>query len=73
MTRATLIELAPGCGYGVEEGAYPLEQLLAAEEAFTSSSVREVMPLVEIDGRPLGAGPAADRLQAALRALAAKV
>ena len=35
----------------VEEGAYPLEQLLAADEAFTSSSVREVMPLVEIDGR----------------------
>ena len=73
MTRATLLELAPGCGYGVEEGSYPLEQLLAAEEAFTSSSVREVMPLVEIDGRTLARGPAADRLQPALRELAAKV
>jgi hypothetical protein len=31
------------------------------------------MPLVEIDGAPLGRGPAADELQAALRKLAAKV
>ena len=26
VTRATLLELAPGCGYGVEEGSYPLER-----------------------------------------------
>jgi hypothetical protein len=31
------------------------------------------MPLVEIDGRKLGRGPAADELQGALRELAAKV
>ena len=43
------------------------EQLLAADEAFTSSSVREVMPLVEVDGAALGRGPAADVLQAGLR------
>jgi 4-amino-4-deoxychorismate lyase len=67
VTRAALSELAPSCGYQVEEGSYPLEDLLGAEEAFTSSSVREVMPLVEIDGRPLDRGPAADELQAALR------
>jgi 4-amino-4-deoxychorismate lyase len=73
VTRATLLELAPGCGYGVEEGSYPLERLLSAEEAVTSSSIREVMPLVEIDGRTLARGPAADRLQSALRELAAKV
>ena len=73
VTRATLMELAPACGYRVEEGAYPLEYLLDADEVFTSSSVREVMPLVEVDGRALGRGPAADELQEALRALAAKV
>jgi 4-amino-4-deoxychorismate lyase len=73
VTRATLLELAPGCGYRVEEGAYPLERLLEADEAFTSSSVREVMPLIQVDDRPLGRGPAADELQAALRELAAKV
>jgi 4-amino-4-deoxychorismate lyase len=73
VTRATLMELAPGCGYRVEEGAYPLARLLEAEEAFTSSSVREVMPLTQVDERQLGRGPAADELQAALRELAAKV
>jgi 4-amino-4-deoxychorismate lyase len=71
VTRAALIELAPACGYRVEEDAYPLQDLLDADEAFTSSSVREVMPLVQIDGRALGRGPAADELQQALRELAA--
>jgi len=71
VTRATLLELAPSCGYAVEDDAYPLDDVLGADEAFTSSSVREIMPLVEIDGRPLGRGPAADTLQGALRGLAA--
>lgn len=72
-TRAALLGLAAGLGYGVEEGAYPLDDLASAQEAFTSSSVREVMPIVEVDGRPLGRGPAADELQAALRRLATPV
>lgn len=70
VTRAALVELAPSLGYSVEEGAYPLAVLLGAEEAFTSSSVREILPVVELDDRPLGRGPAADELQAALRELA---
>jgi len=73
VTRATMIELAPECGFGVEEGAYPLSQLLEAEEAFTTSSVREVMPLAEVDGKALGRGPAADALQSALRKVVGKV
>jgi 4-amino-4-deoxychorismate lyase len=67
VTRAALLELAPRAGYDVVEGAYPLESLLEADEAFTSSSIREVLPLVEVDGRPLALGPAADALQRALR------
>jgi 4-amino-4-deoxychorismate lyase len=73
VTRAALVQLAPEYGYQVEEGSYPLAQLLAAEEAFTSSSVREVMPLVEVDGHDLGRGPAGDALQAALREVVGKV
>ena len=67
VTRAAVIELAAGSGYAVEEGAYTLGDLAGAEEAFTSSSVREVMPVVELDGAPIGRGAAADELQAALR------
>ena len=70
VTRAAVIELAAGSGYEVEEGAFPLGELTEAEEAFTSSSVREVMPVVELDGAPIGRGPAADELQAALRVAA---
>jgi 4-amino-4-deoxychorismate lyase len=73
VTRATMIELAPECGFRVEEGAYPLSQLLEAEEAFTTSSVREVMPLVEVDGKALGRGPASDALQETLRRVVGKV
>jgi 4-amino-4-deoxychorismate lyase len=66
-TRAALLELAPGLGYEIAESSFPLERLLAADEAFTSSSVREVLPVVAVDGHVLGRGPAADELQAALR------
>jgi 4-amino-4-deoxychorismate lyase len=70
VTRSTLLEEAEGLGYAVREGAYPVAELAAAEEAFTSSSVREVMPVIELDGAPIGGGspgPAARELQAALR------
>jgi 4-amino-4-deoxychorismate lyase len=67
VTRATVLELAGTAGYAVEEGQYGLTELLAADEAFTSSSVREVMPVTELDGAPISRGPAADDLQAALR------
>lgn len=67
VTRASVIELAGAAGYDVEEGAYTLTELLAADEAFTSSSVREVMPVTNVDDLPIGRGHAADELQAALR------
>ena len=66
-TRAALLELARGEGRDVEEGIYPLERLLEADEVFTSSSVREVMPVVSMDGHALERGPAAAELQDALR------
>ncbi len=73
VTRATLLELAGPLGYEVEEGVYPLARLARADEAFLTSSVREVMPVVELDGLPVGdgrPGPAAAALQRALRACA---
>jgi 4-amino-4-deoxychorismate lyase len=73
ITRAVLCELAPGLGLKVLEGVYTAEDLAAADEAFLSSSTREVMPVVEVDGVPVGdgrPGPGAADLQAALRHLA---
>jgi branched-subunit amino acid aminotransferase/4-amino-4-deoxychorismate lyase len=48
--------------------------LTAADEAFLSSSTREIMPVVEVDGTPIATGapgPTAAALQSALRHLAA--
>jgi branched-subunit amino acid aminotransferase/4-amino-4-deoxychorismate lyase len=75
VTRELLLELAAAQRYEVLEGAFAVAELAAAEEAFTSSAVREVMPVVELDGRPLGdgaPGPAARALQAALRETACR-
>jgi 4-amino-4-deoxychorismate lyase len=74
ITRAALLELAPGLGLRVLEGVFTAEDLLGADEAFLSSSTREVMPVVEVDGTRVGErvpGPAAAELQAGLRRLAA--
>jgi 4-amino-4-deoxychorismate lyase len=67
VTRAVLIEAAPALGYEVEEGAYPLDDLVSGEEAFTSSSVREVMPVISVNERPIPRGEAAAELQRSLR------
>ena len=70
VTRSQILRSAGELGYRIEEGWYPLERLAAAEEAFTSSSVREIMPAVELDAKPVGdgrPGPAARALQDALR------
>jgi 4-amino-4-deoxychorismate lyase len=74
ITRAALMELAGPAGYRVVEGVFTADDLVGAEEAFLSSTVVEVMPVVAADGVPIGdgrPGQAAGRLQAALRELAA--
>jgi branched-subunit amino acid aminotransferase/4-amino-4-deoxychorismate lyase len=73
VTRAALWELAGRLGYEPEEGVFPLARLAAADEVFLSSSVREVMPVVALDGSPVAdgrAGAAARALQEALRSAA---
>ena len=65
ITRALVIEECD-----VEERICTLDDLAAAQEAFIASTVREVMPITAIDGRPLPAapGPVTERAAAALRA-----
>jgi len=73
ITRAVLCDLAPGLNLKVLDGVFTAEDLAAADEAFLSSSTREIMPVVEVDAAPIGPGhpgPTAADLQAALRRLA---
>ena len=67
VTRAVVLELAPGAGYEVEEGSFRLERLVAADEVFLTSSIREVMPVSAVDGAAIPVDGAAVALQQALR------
>jgi len=70
VTRALAWELAEESGLAVEEGRFPVAELEGADEVFTTSSIREVMPVVSVDGAPVGGGrpgPVAARLQEAIR------
>ena len=73
VTRSVVCELATRHDYAVEEGLYPLERLLRADEAFVCSTVREVVGVVSVDGETVGAGrpgEAARELELSLRELA---
>jgi branched-subunit amino acid aminotransferase/4-amino-4-deoxychorismate lyase len=70
VTRGVVIGLAGDAGLRVREGVFALAELLGADEAFTSSAVREVMPVVGVDGREIPRGEAATSLQALLEQLA---
>ena len=76
VTRAHLLRLAPSAGFRVEEGAWPLDEVTGADEVILSSSVREVVGVIDVDGRTIGdgrPGGGAQALQAALRAEATQV
>jgi 4-amino-4-deoxychorismate lyase len=70
VTRETLMAAARDARLELAEGAYPRARLAGAAEVFTSSSVREVMPVVRLDGEPVAdgrPGPVAGQMQTALR------
>ena len=55
ITRTTVIELAKATGIQVVEEFVTLEFYLAADEAMITNSLA-VVPLVKIDGKPVGDG-----------------
>jgi branched-chain amino acid aminotransferase len=57
VTRALVLELAGGLGLEVAETDVPVSALAEAQEAFITSSTREVQPISEVDGRRLPAAP----------------
>lgn len=73
VTRDLLLELAPSVGIKIEEFDLPLASLSGANEAFLTSSTREVHPIATLDGRalPSAPGPLTETLAAAFRDLVA--
>lgn len=56
ITREVVLELAPKAGLKPAERALSPIDLADADEAFLTSSTREIVPLVEVDGEGIGDG-----------------
>ncbi|OLP54694.1 D-amino acid aminotransferase [Rhizobium rhizosphaerae] len=56
ITRASIVEIAENAGIACEERAFTPEEAKAAAEAFMTSATNFVLPVVAIDGQPVGAG-----------------
>ncbi len=66
ITRAAVLRFAGEAQMEVEERSFSIDEAKAADEAFITSASTFVMPVVEIDGVPVGAGvpgPVAARLR----------
>ncbi len=71
VTRALLLELCVREAIPAEERALPFDALAHADEAFLTSTTREVQAIAHVDGRalPTAPGPLTARLDAAFRDL----
>jgi branched-chain amino acid aminotransferase len=71
ITRGVVLELARGMGLEVIEGMFPQNRIDYADEMLLTSTTREVVPIVRVDGRTVGSGkpgPVAEALLKSYRA-----
>ena len=73
VSRALTLKVASECGVPCVEKDFPMEELLKAEEAFLTSTTREVQPIKYINGRELSLdGVLTARLRQAFKEMVAK-
>ena len=73
ITRQKVLEIARALAVPVEQRSLAPSDFASADEAFISSSIREIVPVVRVDGAPVGAGvpgPVTVRLLRKFRELA---
>jgi D-alanine transaminase len=56
ITRSVVVDLIAREGLGFEERPFTVQEAYEAREAFVTSASQLVMPVVQIDGRPVGNG-----------------
>jgi D-alanine transaminase len=56
ITRTVVLEAIKALGLALEERAFTLEEAYAAREAFVTAASQIVLPVVRIDGHPIGDG-----------------
>lgn len=66
ITRAFVFELGAALGISVEEATLRDEDLLTADEAFFTSTTKELMPITRVDDTTIGAGTPGPITQALL-------
>lgn len=70
ITREIVLELIRDAGLSAREEPIAVSELSHASEVFLTGTTTDVMPVVRLDGRPVGAGrpgPVAQQLQVRLR------
>ncbi len=69
VTRAVVLELCESLGINVKEIDVPISQLAAADEAFLTSTLREILPISAVDHQSLPCpGPISSQIRDAFRA-----
>lgn len=71
ITREKVLEIARSRGIAVEERGFDVEAFARADEVFITSSIREVAPVVRVDGNGVGGGKPGPRTLELLEALRA--
>lgn len=56
ITRALVLEICHRCGIAAEERHVSGTELASADEIWITSSTKDVLPIVKLDGRPVGTG-----------------
>ena len=56
ITRALVFELGAATGVKVEEAGLKDEDLFTADEAFFTSTTKELVPIVQVDDKTIGSG-----------------
>jgi len=75
VTRELLLEIGRGLGIPMREETLRVDDLLAADEAFITSTLKEAVPVRTVDGKTVGTGrpgPVTLRLLAAYREYAGR-
>jgi branched-chain amino acid aminotransferase len=73
ITREFAMELCALTGRPCREAVLREQDLLAADEAFLTSTTREIVPIVRVDGHRIGSGAPGPVTQALLRAFRERV
>ncbi|MDP2718111.1 MAG: aminotransferase class IV [Candidatus Micrarchaeota archaeon] len=65
ITAGIVMKLAKKQGLSVRQEALPLDRLLSADEAFITSTLKQIVPLTKVDGKNIPTGPVTRKLQSA--------